>query len=200
MTAPATAPSGRAARRLATELRITRCAQVLAEAHGLDGFTMEDLASSAAVSRRTLFNYFPGKLDAVLGPVPVLREETRATFLAGGPHGCLVDDLATLAHELLDGRSDTLNREDVARITTLLTTTPRLLTAVIERFDAFVGGFVDLIVEREQGRVDAFHARLLVRLLVTVFESAIAMLIDGDERPVPELFDQTLAAARELFT
>ena len=198
MTAPAL--STREARRLATEIRIARCAQALTAERGLDGFTMDDLAEATALSRRTLFNYFPGKLDAVLGPVPVIAEGTRARFVEGGPHGRLVDDLAVLAHELLDGQSDELDREDIARITQLITTTPRLLTAVIDRFEEFVGGFVDLIVEREQGRVDAVRARLLVRLLVTVFESAIGTYVAGDERPIPELFDHTLAAARELFT
>jgi AcrR family transcriptional regulator len=198
MTSPAL--STREARRLATEIRIARCAQILTAEHGLDGFTMDDLAEASALSRRTLFNYFPGKLDAVLGPVPVITEDTRLRFVEGGPHGRLVDDLAVLAHELLDGQSDELDREDIARITQLITTTPRLLTAVIDRFEEFVGGFVDLIVEREQGRVDAVRARLLVRLLVTVFESAIGTYVAGDERPIPELFDHTLAAARELFT
>ncbi|WP_166135263.1 TetR/AcrR family transcriptional regulator [Nocardioides ochotonae] len=198
MTSPAL--STREARRLATEIRIARCAQVLTAERGLDGFTMDDLAEATALSRRTLFNYFPGKLDAVLGPVPVIAEDTRARFVEGGPHGRLIDDLAVLAHELLDGQSDELDREDIARITHLITTTPRLLTAVIDRFEEFVGGFVDLIVEREQGRVDAVRARLLVRLLVTVFESAIGTYVAGDERSIPDLFDHTLAAARELFT
>jgi len=198
MTAPAL--STREARRLATEIRIARCAQALTAERGLDGFTMDDLAEATALSRRTLFNYFPGKLDAVLGPVPVIAEGTRARFVEGGPHGRLVDDLAVLAHELLDGQTDRVDREDIARLTRLITTTPRLLTAVIDRFEEFVGGFVDLVVEREQGRVDAVRARLLVRLLVTVFESAIGTYVAGDERSIPELFDQTLAAARELFT
>ena len=35
--------------------------------HGLDGFTMEQLAERVGVSRRTLFYYFPAKDDAVLG-------------------------------------------------------------------------------------------------------------------------------------
>ncbi|NPC98814.1 TetR/AcrR family transcriptional regulator [Nocardioides sp. zg-DK7169] len=198
MTAPAL--SAREARRLATEMRIARCAQVLTTEHGLDGFTMDDLAEAAAVSRRTLFNYYPGKLDAVLGPVPVIGDSTREAFLAGGPHGTLVDDLSVIAHEVLDGKSDVLDREDIARVTCLITGTPRLLTAVIDRFEEFVGGFVDLIVEREQGRVDAFRARLLIRLFVTVFESALTSFVAGDERPITELFDQTLAAARDLFS
>ena len=57
-------------RKVSTAHRITTCAQRLTDQHGLDGFTMDDLAAEAGVSRRTLFNYFPGKVDAVLGPGP----------------------------------------------------------------------------------------------------------------------------------
>ena len=44
-------------KRRETADRITACAQELTEARGLDGFTMEDLAAEAHVSRRTRFNY-----------------------------------------------------------------------------------------------------------------------------------------------
>lgn len=53
--------------RAATAARIVRSARRLADQHGVDGFTLDDLAEAAGVSRRTLFNYFPTKYDAVLG-------------------------------------------------------------------------------------------------------------------------------------
>ena len=61
---------GRADKRALTARRIVLCAQELTLEHGLDGFTMDDLAQRAEVSRRTLFNYFPSKDDAVLGGPP----------------------------------------------------------------------------------------------------------------------------------
>ncbi|MDP3890466.1 TetR family transcriptional regulator, partial [Nocardioides sp.] len=81
---------GREARRHATAHRITQRAQELTLEHGLDGFTMDELADAADVSRRTLFNYFPGKIDAVLGAIPQIDPELLAVFRAGGPHGDLV--------------------------------------------------------------------------------------------------------------
>ena len=49
----------------------------LTQGRGLDGWTMEDLAGAAEVSRRTLFNYFSSKVDAVLGAVgsPIRRRD-----------------------------------------------------------------------------------------------------------------------------
>ena len=184
-------------RRQETARRITRRAQVLTEERGLDGFTMDELADAADVSRRTLFNYFPGKVDAVLGPLPVVSPAAQATFLAGGPTGRLVDDLAVLARDVLDTHG--LEREDVERGTRLVTTTPRLLAAVHERFEQLTAGFADLVREREGDRVSPAQARLLVRLLVSVFDAALVRFVDGDERSMPDLFDETLRSARDLL-
>ena len=63
-------------KKVETTRRITLCAQRLTDERGLDGFTMDDLAEAAEVSRRTLFNYFPGKVDAVLGAAPSSRRPT----------------------------------------------------------------------------------------------------------------------------
>ncbi|KYH45067.1 TetR/AcrR family transcriptional regulator [Branchiibius sp. NY16-3462-2] len=83
-------------RREKTALRITFCAQRLAVEQGYEHFTLEELAEQAGVSRRTLFNYFPGKLDAVLGAPPGLPQDAVDTFLAGGPQGDLMGDLGEL--------------------------------------------------------------------------------------------------------
>lgn len=186
----------RDAKRRDTEHRISDSAQRLADERGLDGFTMDDLATAAEVSRRTLFNYFPSKLDAVLGTVPALADETRAVFVAGGPHGDLVADLAVLGREVLEDRE--LDRAHVERVHRLMTGTPRLLVAVHGRFEEICTGFVDLVRERDPG-LDPMHARLLVRLLVTVFDSAMAAYVAGDDRPLADLFDAHISAARDLL-
>ena len=69
---------------------LAKTALELFAAKGYDDTTLDEIAAAAGVSKRTLFNYFPGKLDAVLGPVPVLPEDPLDTFRAGGPHHDLV--------------------------------------------------------------------------------------------------------------
>ena len=120
-------------KRWETSQRITRCAKVLTDEHGLDGFTMEDLADAAEVSRRTLFNYFPSKLDAVLGEHPEISPSVLATFHAGGPHGDLVDDLAVLARATLAGKQ--ADRDSIELTRRVMTANPRLLAAAHERFE-----------------------------------------------------------------
>lgn len=54
-------------RKLETLAQIHDAARQLALADGLSSVKIEDIASKANISRRTFFNYFPSKEDAVLG-------------------------------------------------------------------------------------------------------------------------------------
>jgi AcrR family transcriptional regulator len=184
-------------KRWETSHRITVCAQQLTDAHGLDGFTMDELADAAEVSRRTLFNYFPSKLDAVLGAIPELPPAALETFHAGGPHGSLVEDLGTLAKALLAVKEP--DREAVVLSQRVLSSSPRVLAAAHQRFEQITDDFVALILEREGPDFDLDRARLAVRILGALFHSALTTFIAGDERPVDELFDRYLNETRSLF-
>ncbi len=183
-------------RRLETEHRITACAQRLTDERGLDGFTMDELAEDAEVSRRTLFNYFPSKIDAVLGNPPEVPPDVLATFYAGGPHGHLVDDLGELALVLLS--SKVLDREEMQRGRRIVVTTPRLIVAAHERFEALAGEFVEMILTREGPDFGAERARLLVQLFVALFDGCLPAQ-EGDDRPLADVFLHQLRLARELL-
>ena len=122
----------RASHRQRDRRRINTCAQPLAEEHGLDGFTMDDLADAAGVSRRTLFNYFPGKDAAVLGdPLGPGPGSWSSRFVAGGPTGHLVDDIVALIARPSAARASTATTSPGRR---LLAAEPRLMAAAHERF------------------------------------------------------------------
>jgi len=178
--------------------RITVCAQRLTEARGLDGFTMADLAEAAEVSRRTLFNYFPGKVDAVLGAHPDIPEADLTRFRAGGPHGNLLDDVAELARVTIAVKQP--DRDSLELGLRVLRSEPRLLAAAHARFEAVIEDFAALLVEREGPDFAADQARLLLRLLLTLLDSALNIFVSqGPERSLVEVFDEQLALARELF-
>lgn len=185
-------------RRRETTQRITQCAQRLTEECGLDGFTMDDLARSADVSRRTLFNYFPSKLDAVLGAALQIDPDDLLTFSTGGPTGNLLEDLGVLAEALLD--VEDFDRESVELGRRVLLTSPRLLLAAHERFEAVTAEFATLILAREGEDFGASRARLLVRILVTAFDASLdAFLADPLQRPIADSFHETLRVARDLL-
>ena len=181
-----------------TTRRITLCAQRLTDAHGIDGFTMDELADAAEVSRRTLFNYFPSKTDAVLGEHPEIPDDVLATFVAGGPHGNLVDDVAELARIALEAKQT--DRESIALGRRVLNANPRLMAAAHERFESVVEEFATLVLEREGAGFPPSRARLLLHMLLALFDTALVELIeDTTDRPLVELFEIQLISARTLF-
>lgn len=60
----------------------------LAQTHGVDGVTVEDITDAVGVSPRTFFNYFDCKEDALIGQSAGVGEEVHAAILnrpAGEP-------------------------------------------------------------------------------------------------------------------
>lgn len=196
MTTSADSPTGRLGKRKATTRRIVVAAQRLALERGLDGFTMEDLAAAADVSRRTLFNYFPSKIDACLGPGPEMPADVVETFCAGGPTGVLIDDIEAVVRAVLD--SDDPTPEEL-RLHRQLITVPRMYDAVHGRLEEMATQLQAARAEREGSEPDPAGARLLIRLLMAVVDTALDASLEGDDRSLADLFSAHLDSARALF-
>lgn len=176
-----------------------RAAGLLTLERGFDGWTMDELAEASEVSRRTLFNYCPTKVDAVLGPGPDLSADLLAEFVGGGPTGVLIEDCRVLARQVL--AEEPYDRQQMLQHRRAVLSSPRLLLAVHERFEDVIGEVSEHILAREGRDFGADRAALLVRLLVTLFDSCLGGLADlPDDRPIAEAFDEALQAARELFS
>ena len=181
-----------------TSLRITRSAMRLTDQHGLDGFTMDELSEAAEVSRRTLFNYFPSKIDAVLGDWVTLDEAAVGVFCAGGPSGDIVLDLRDLVAPLLD--TNDVDRETITLSRRILVANPRLLGAVHHRHEALSAEVVSHIVTREGAAFSQSRAKVAVALLAAVFHSAIENYLDDRRaRSLVHHLDETFVTARSLL-
>ena len=193
---------GRAEKQAQTRMRIVRCAQRLCLDRGFEGFTMEELAGEADVSRRTLFNYFPSKVDAVLGSdgpdlADPLLEQPIETFCAGGPHGSLVEDLGALADHFLASKE--FDRDIVRGRKEALLSTPKLVSIVHERFET-VAAELTAMIARRMPDLGATEARLVVHLLVAVFDTATAVYADEhDDRQLADHFRDHLRLAADLL-
>ncbi|MDT0202371.1 TetR family transcriptional regulator [Nocardioides sp. AE5] len=187
-------------RKVTTRHRITVAAQQLTDAHGYDGFTMDELADAAGVSRRTLFNYFPGKLDAVLGATFDLAPELLERFRAKGPTGILIDDLLVLVQHIVSIKEFT--REEAAVARRVVKSEARLMVAAHTRVEAFLDEFITHILEREGQEFGAHRAKLLVTVLACLYDVALRDVLDDDaggERDLEESYADSLTTLRELL-
>ncbi len=159
---------------------------------------MDDLAAAAGVSRRTLFNYFPSKIDAVLGEWPVLDDDDVDEFTAGGPDHDLLLDLRSLVVPLFE--TEVVDRELIERQRRILLDNPRLMAAVHARYEAISTDIVDHIGTREGPTFTQLRARVAVNMLAVLFDSAMQQWLDDPrQRPITFHFDEALRTARSLF-
>ena len=160
---------------------------------------MEELAEAAGVSRRTLFNYFAGKADAVLGAKDELPAELLEVFRSGGPHRNLVKDLGVLGHAALSAKE--VRREDIARYRRLLQSEPKLMVAAHQRLESISEMLVVEILEREGPTFDTQRARVAIRVLLALLEASLdAFVAEGESRELADLFMDNLTTAHELLS
>jgi AcrR family transcriptional regulator len=190
--------SGREARRQATAHRISLCAQELTDGRGLDGFTMDQLAEACGVSRRTLFNYFPGKDAAVMGTHPSLDDTLLEQFAAGGPTGHLVDDIAVLVDALLEVKD--INRDDVHRVRALVLKEPRLMAYAKQRFEEFGEEFLEVIRTREGSSYDETRARTVIQVMAALFDLAVTMFAADPDTELSALYAELLSVTRSALS
>lgn len=158
---------------------------------------MDELAEAADVSRRTLFNYFPSKVDAVLGPELDLASAALDTFRSGGPHGDLIDDLQALVLTILE--SEDVDLAAIRRFDRIVHANPALLVHLKERMRRFAALLVGAAVDRPGDGVDPRDVRVAVAVLGSVCEVAITVFIDDPEQDFPELIGSGIATVRRLF-
>ena len=191
------ARSARSTRRERTLAAIVRCARQLTDQRGLDGFTMEELAEASGVSRRTLFNYVPGKLDAVHGPDEPPDEHIVSTFLAGGPTGDLLVDVKELVRASLE--ADVPDPSELDMLRRMLRRDPRLMEAVHERFVDRARMLSEAIAHREGKTVDPLDLRVIGNLILTWCDTALDESLADPSQTVAHHFDRVFAATSALF-
>ena len=155
-------PSGglRARKREATRSAITAAARVSTARNGLNGFTVEQLCEEVGISRRTFFNYFPSKEDAIVGHLlDEFPPEDMAAFLAGGapdsgaergPQGLTTTLLQDL-FELTCAMAEEMNfiREHIQDLIAAMKVEPQLMLKVLGSAETREHEFAAIIAERE---------------------------------------------------
>lgn len=158
-TGEATAPPTRTARMQKTRLAITRCSRELTAAHGFSGFTIEELCARVGISRRTFFNYFPSKLDAVFGHIDDgLPAEALERFTSSRPVG-IVGISPTLLADLVELVITQLRRDEEDILSAhgffeAVHREPELLAKMVEVGPERMKEFMALVAGREGVAID----------------------------------------------
>lgn len=164
-------------RRTRTARAIHVAALDLTNEFGYDGWTMEHLADRVGVSRRTLFNYVPRKMDAVLGPESEPDPELTTTFVNGGPTGHLGHDIGELVRTALE--AEAVDENLYALFRQILASNPQVHQAAHERFAKATVHFSEIIAEREGNRMAPELAGVLLKLVLVVFDAALDHYLDN---------------------
>lgn len=194
----------------ATPLRARRVAETssalraearrLTIARGFTGFTIEELCSEVGVSRRTFFNYYASKENAVLG-IPVRSDTTDLdeAFVSGG--GTLLEDLAAL-HIARWGRLN-LSKAEAEELGQVFEREPRLFQHFVELAAEGERTDIGLVKMRPGFDGDDLRAATAVHVMVALVRPAVFEYFsaDGaDETDFRTIFLRRLEAAYGLFS
>lgn len=202
-------PGLRARKREATRRAITARARTLTAERGLNGFTVEELCECVDISRRTFFNYFPSKEDALIGhlfdefPTAAIKE-----FLTGpesgaerGPHGLtttLLRDLFRLSCAMVDELN--LSREEIKELMAAMHKEPTLMMKILGSAPIREKEFASLIAQREGLPPDDLMAATAGALFgLCSHRASLEFFAADNTRGYPELLLKHLRSAQQLF-
>jgi AcrR family transcriptional regulator len=182
--------------RQAAYAEITSVAMGLFLEQGFEQTTIDQIAATAGISRRSFFRYFGTKEDIVLGDLAEEGERARAALeavpLSQGPWQALRTALETVS--ALDATSGT-----ALRIGTMMYETPSLRARSIEKHLQWQSLLVPNIRERLAGTgLDSGPAaEAIVASAIACLDVAGEIWVRGKGREsLPDLFDEAVAAVR----
>ncbi|MFF5793485.1 TetR/AcrR family transcriptional regulator [Paeniglutamicibacter sp. NPDC012692] len=199
------APPTRSARMQKTRLAITRCSRELTAEHGFSGFTIEELCSRVGISRRTFFNYFATKLDAVFGHIDDgLPAESLARFMDARPAG-IVGISPTLLADLVELIVAQLRRDEEEILSAhgffeAVHREPELLAKMVEVGPERMKEFMALVARREGVAADHPGLGLLVHNIKFATHQAVQRYVASSRKTsLEEEFLNLMRLTQELF-
>lgn len=174
-------------------------------AHGLNGFTVEEVCEAAGISRRTFFNYFHSKEDAVIGsfsdelPADALEEfNQNPSRTPDSISGSLLAALHVLTVTLMERSS--ISRTEVRQFIAAVTAEPQLLARLTLEGEARERQFAELVAAREGLQPDHPEVMTATVLFGAVSKKTAQQFFSEDNtRPYRGILEQNLSAARKLF-
>ena len=192
-------------KRAATRQAITAAARSLTAAHGLSGFTVEEVCEQAGISRRTFFNYFHTNEDAVIGAFSdELPHDALETFASnprrekGRISGTLLEALFRFTVDVVT--RSTVSPTEIRQLIAAIAAEPQLLGRLTAEGEARERQFAELVASREGLPVDHPEIVMAVAVFSAVCKKTNQTFFSEDNStPYRELLATNLRAARALF-
>ena len=177
-------------KKLATRLALHRAALQLVAERGLDEVSVEDIADRAEVSPRTFFNYFPSKLDAVVGLDPAMPEQLSTAFAVRPASESPVEAMRAVQRER--AREMAGESELWPLRMTVVDAHPVVLQRLIAAFGESERVLADAIAERTGTRVGAdVYPTLLASVQGCAMRAALQRWLATDfTASLPDLVDE----------
>lgn len=188
-------------RTVETSQRLKGEARRLTAERGMSGFTIEELCSEVGVSRRTFFNYFASKENAVLGiPMHTDLLELDEPFLAAGPSSSasqLVDDVA----ELLVSRWERmeLSAAEALEISRAFDREPQLLGHLLEIAAQGERHDIALVEQREGVEPGDRRVSTIVQILGALLRPSTVEFFASHDEEFRAIYLRRIAVLREIF-
>jgi len=192
------AESLRDQRKRETSRALTDVARRLTSEHGFAGFTVEEVCAEVGVSRRTFFNYFESKENAVFGfaAIDPRQEALEEDFVTDG--GDLLDDFIRLTM----ARFELFNPlDDAPAVFAIIEQEPRLIKAAFEQIAKNERRDMQLIVRRSGEGADAeLRAEVLVQSVGALVRLSMDQLLHHHStESFSDLVSRRLEVARTVF-
>ena len=184
-----------------TAARITSVSRRLTAERGLSGFTVEEVCDEVDISRRTFFNYFPSKEDAVMGAnqaeeATLFAEQFLARDSDGWPK--VIDDLVDIVIEHFSGAG--LDVAGHGEFMAAIEREPKLLVRFIGVTRDREREAMALVAVREGVSADDPRAEAAINVLTTIIRSAGDQFFAPDNTSdVSSLMLDSLAALRVVL-
>lgn len=192
-------------KRAATRSAITAAARSLTADRGLNGYTVEEVCEETGISRRTFFNYFHSKEDAVIGAFSdELPQDALEAFTLnpGRQQNTISTSLLAALHHLtltIMERS-AISRTEVHQLIAAIKAEPQLLGRMTLEGEARERQFAELIAGREGLSPEHPEIAMSAAVFGAVSKKTAQQFFSEDNtRPYRELLGQNLAAAQKLL-
>ncbi|TCP47970.1 TetR family transcriptional regulator [Tamaricihabitans halophyticus] len=159
----------REAKKLQTWRSLANAAFELAAERGLHEFHIEDVAERAGVSRRTFFNYFNRKEEAVVAVVDILVEDLLVEFEQEPADESLIDSVCRLASRAATGERG----PRLAALHELSNRCPELRPYALGQRDRMVRSAHEVLIRLHPELQDTLYSWLLLNVAVTAAEAAL---------------------------